>query len=275
MMLKGSQMGIALGLGPMLAAWMPALLQVPLGMAGGGNGSDFHPFFFLLPPWDSLLNSILYVELAWLIAMAVYGYVLRKLVRNPRDSVVVFHRIFWRIFVNPKQSALLEAYEKPMSVAALDDFDTPVLDLPEIPGLDAPLAPRRTAQDTAAGTAAGTAVGTMALGGVGALEDLDAGPPPEPAPIRAEQAGEAQLNVELVPNSPGVAIQQIVGNTLTLRVPCGGEDGMANRYVVQALCQVLQIESYQITLLRGHAKPLKELRIAGLSLTTVQQRLMR
>ncbi|MEM6562189.1 MAG: hypothetical protein AAF656_11360 [Planctomycetota bacterium] len=165
---------------------------------------EFHPFFFLLPDHVGLLEYLLLVELAWLVAMAVYGFALRKLVRNPRDSVVVFHRIFWRMFTHPKKTATLEAYDKPVSIAGLDDFDAPILD-----GLGDTSTPEFIGHndDTAGGTALGAAVGGTGLGmAAGDVEvdvlgadfdgDFDGGfdegfdgPPPEPEPISIDDAG--------------------------------------------------------------------------------------
>ncbi|MEM6562188.1 MAG: DUF167 family protein [Planctomycetota bacterium] len=82
------------------------------------------------------------------------------------------------------------------------------------------------------------------------------------------------MNIELLPNAPALGVQGMVGDTLTLRVPCGAEDGIANRHVVNVLCQVLGVESYQVTLIRGHAKGSKTFRLTGMSLPKVQQRMM-
>ncbi|MEM8874087.1 MAG: DUF167 family protein [Planctomycetota bacterium] len=241
---------------------------------------EFHPFFFLLPDSLGLLEYLFIIELAWLVAMAIYGFALRKLVRNPRDSVVVFHRIFWRIFLYPKKTAALEAYDAPMSVATLDDFDAPILDIPADDGWSSGSAEASFGTSNA-DTAGGTSVGGTGMGvdmpgadvDVDMLAEMD-GPPPEPEPMAAEDTGEIEINVELQSNAPGLAVAGMVGDTITVRVPCSAEDGIANRHVVHALCHVLQLESYQITLLRGHAKGSKTFRLAGTSLQKVQQRVM-
>ena len=248
--------------------------------------------WFLLPRGMGLLEWILVTQLMFLGVMGLYGVVLRKLVASPRDSVVVFHRIFWRKFLRPKSIANLDAYDGPVSMGQLDDDEVGMID-----GLGAFGEPSfgdeagsaggtmsGTAGATSTGTTGGTMGGTMAgtaggRAGGGSLHSADdsliGGIPPEPEPVMSgEQVLSADLNVEVVPNSPQNGLTAIDGDTLTLAVTCAGDSGLANRTLMRALCHHLDIQTHQVTLLRGHMASRKVVRVSGMDLTAVQTRLL-
>ena len=256
---------------------MPTLMPTTLGAA-----------WFLLPRGMGLLEWILVTQLMFLGVMGLYGIVLRKLVASPRDSVVVFHRIFWRKFLRPKSIASLDAYDGPVAMNLLDDDEVGVIDglgaFGEPSFGDEPEAAGGTMSGTAgatsSGTMGGTAGGTMGGGRGSSLHSADdsligGGIPPEPEPVMSgEEVLSADLNVEVVPNSPQNGLTALDGDTLTLAVTCAGDSGLANRTLMQALCHHLDVQTHQITLLRGHMSSRKVVRVSGMDLTAVQTRLL-
>ena len=247
---------------------------------------------FLLPRGMGLLELIAVTQLVWLGVMGIFGIVLRRLVHSPRDSVVVFYRIFWRMFLRPNAVPIFDAYDAPPAMSAFDDHDVAVLDhvdpvdlgggalgggyVPEPPPrgrADASAATANPGGTLAGGTLSGTMMGTMSGTMSGSI--IEEAIPPEPAPVGVgETAIEAELVVNVVPHAGQNRLAGFDGEALTLEVTCGGEDGLANRHLLIALRRSLGIDPHQMTLLRGHMKPQKLVRVSGLSPEQVQLRLM-
>jgi uncharacterized protein YggU (UPF0235/DUF167 family) len=103
-----------------------------------------------------------------------------------------------------------------------------------------------------------------------ALDESIAGPA-QPTMTPAETANAAAgerpragiVNVKIIPFANSNERVSIRRDGFTIQVTCGPEEGQANKTAIDLVAQALQVKPYQITLLKGHYKPLKVVQIAG------------
>ena len=88
------------------------------------------------------------------------------------------------------------------------------------------------------------------------------------APARGGQ-GVATLDLKVVPNASQNQIMGRLGEAIKIQVTNPPEDGDANRAVIQLLADVLGVKVYQITLVTGHYRPEKRVKIAGMDQSEV------
>ncbi len=81
------------------------------------------------------------------------------------------------------------------------------------------------------------------------------------------------LHVKVVPGASRSAVAGVLGDRLKLRVAAPPEDGKANAAVVALLADVLGIPARQVELIAGHSRPQKTLRITGLNIAMLRDRL--
>ena len=75
---------------------------------------------------------------------------------------------------------------------------------------------------------------------------------------------------------PGASRDRIVGrlgDALKVAVSKPPADGAANRAVIKLLAKELRVPEAQVTIVRGHASPRKEIAVAGLTRADLLQRL--
>jgi uncharacterized protein (TIGR00251 family) len=198
----------------------------------------------------TLLNFILLVELV-LLACMVLGMALAWIIyrQYPDEPFNVFFRLFWRQFFSLRVH-------------------------------DASADPRAIRSSTRAIALVGasddeSAVDGLMRHGVGDNDEDD-----EEAGVKARSsggggnaAGVATLEVKVVPSSSRDQIAGRYAEGIKVNVTAAPEDGDANRAVIQLLADALDVKVYQIQLIRGHYRPQKTVKIAGISQAALDRKI--
>jgi len=71
------------------------------------------------------------------------------------------------------------------------------------------------------------------------------------------------VNVKVIPFAATNELVSIRRDGFTIQVTCGPEEGQANKSVIDLVAESLQVQKYQVTLLKGHYKPFKVIQVAG------------
>jgi uncharacterized protein YggU (UPF0235/DUF167 family) len=79
--------------------------------------------------------------------------------------------------------------------------------------------------------------------------------------------------VKVIPNAPRTAVAGWLGDALKVRVQAPPEEGRANAALCAGLAQLLGLPGAAVSVARGTTASRKLLRIQGLDLATVRQRL--
>ncbi|MBU6412495.1 MAG: DUF167 domain-containing protein [Planctomycetes bacterium] len=93
----------------------------------------------------------------------------------------------------------------------------------------------------------------------------------EPDPVTP---GAVLLHLKVVPASSRDVVAGVLGSRLKIKVAAAPEKGRANAAVEALLAETLQIARADIALVKGETSPEKTVRIRGLSVEAVRQRLM-
>jgi uncharacterized protein len=91
------------------------------------------------------------------------------------------------------------------------------------------------------------------------------------SPAKPDSA--AILTVKVVPGSSRTQVAGTLDGKVKVKVAAPPEKGKANDCLIDFLAQALGCRKKDIQLLSGQTQPVKQLRIAGLSIETVFQRL--
>jgi uncharacterized protein (TIGR00251 family) len=92
--------------------------------------------------------------------------------------------------------------------------------------------------------------------------------------MKLETRGEALLlGVKVVPNASRAGIAGVLGDALKIKVAQPPEDGKANRAVEALLAGVLGISPSQVTVVAGHTRPHKTVRLEGIPLEAARLKL--
>jgi uncharacterized protein (TIGR00251 family) len=95
-----------------------------------------------------------------------------------------------------------------------------------------------------------------------------------PIPIYLrEQAGEVLLSIKLQPRASRNEIGEPLGNELRIKVTAPPVDAAANRALIELLAEVLDCSRGQLELIRGQTSRHKIIRVCGLSVAQVAERL--
>jgi uncharacterized protein (TIGR00251 family) len=78
----------------------------------------------------------------------------------------------------------------------------------------------------------------------------------------------AWLSVKVVPNSSRTQIAGQLGDALKIKVAQPPEDGRANRAVEGLLAAVLHVPLSNVSVVSGQTRPLKVVRVAGITAET-------
>jgi uncharacterized protein (TIGR00251 family) len=89
----------------------------------------------------------------------------------------------------------------------------------------------------------------------------------------AEQNGAVVVEVKVVPNSSREMIAGLLGDRLKIKVAPPPEDGKANRAVEELLARTLGVAASQVTVVAGHMRPQKTVRIVGVAAAVVRAKL--
>lgn len=82
-----------------------------------------------------------------------------------------------------------------------------------------------------------------------------------------------QLPVKVIPNAPRTAVAGWLGDALKVRVQAPPVEGRANAALCAGLAQLLGLPGAAVSVARGTTASRKLLRIQGLDVATVRQRL--
>lgn len=89
----------------------------------------------------------------------------------------------------------------------------------------------------------------------------------------AEEPGGVRFRVKVVPGASRDRIVGALGDALKLAVSKPPQGGAANSAVIALLARELGIASRQVSIVRGHASPQKEVFLAGVSAAEVRSKL--
>src|SRR5207245_3080635 len=98
------------------------------------------------------------------------------------------------------------------------------------------------------------------------------GGPTMPIKLTSEAAG-VRLALKVVPGASRDRVVGELGDALKVAVSKPPESGAANRAVVKLLARALDVSEANITLVRGHGSPRKEILVTGLSVQDLSTRL--
>ncbi len=82
-----------------------------------------------------------------------------------------------------------------------------------------------------------------------------------------------RLTVKVVPGASRDRLVGALGKALKLAVAAPPEGGKANTAVCQLLARSLGVKAADVTIVTGHAQPLKHVLVQGLTAADVRQRL--
>jgi uncharacterized protein (TIGR00251 family) len=86
-------------------------------------------------------------------------------------------------------------------------------------------------------------------------------------------ADSCTLAIKAIPNAPRTAVIGWLGDTLKVKVHAPPVEGRANEVLCEFLADTLGVPRRAVTLVRGETSRLKVVRIEGLVLAVVTQRL--
>jgi uncharacterized protein YggU (UPF0235/DUF167 family) len=120
---------------------------------------------------------------------------------------------------------------------------------------------------------------TQALDESGAgAAPTDAAEPRGTAPAPPPAGGgtrSALVNVKVIPYARTNELVSLRSDGITVQVTCGPDEGLANKAVLDAIAQALQVRPYQLSLIKGHYKPSKVVQIAGIDQNELDAKLSR
>ena len=88
-----------------------------------------------------------------------------------------------------------------------------------------------------------------------------------------EKDGAVLLHVKVVPNSSRTQIAGTLGNALKIKVAQPPEDGKANRAVEELLAETLGLPKTSVTVVAGHTRPQKTIRLQQITADAALERL--
>lgn len=223
----------------------------------------------------TVLEWLLLFEGVILLTALIFWLAARLITRSdPRDPMVRFYRVFWRAMFRvsvPPPVAAVEASGGPFKVN-LPEPGT--IDAPDLADLEQVASASGAVSEAEA--AAGSAM-TISTRRSAARDET----PTEPASISASSGNEtaepprklATLDVRIIPLCDSDQVVEMVGGELAIRVTRAADDWQVNGTVLDLVRQKLGVESYQVTLLKGHNRVRKTLQIAGLDAAEIDRRL--
>ena len=90
-----------------------------------------------------------------------------------------------------------------------------------------------------------------------------------------EKDGAAFIAVKVVPNSSRTALAGFLGDALKVKIAQPAESGKANRALLAFLAEAFDVPSACITLVSGESQARKTIRIVGLPVASIVEKLKR
>jgi uncharacterized protein (TIGR00251 family) len=85
--------------------------------------------------------------------------------------------------------------------------------------------------------------------------------------------GEVEFTVKVVPGASRTRVVGVLGSALKVAVTAPPEAGEANAAVAALLASVFGVKKGDVTILSGHAQPLKRVAVVGVTPESVRARL--
>jgi uncharacterized protein YggU (UPF0235/DUF167 family) len=205
----------------------------------------------------STIEWIFITELVLLATAGMFWLISLTMAReSPNDPFVVYFRTFWRILLRRRiaVAAAISALDAE-KVRQYEQFK----ETGDVEGIKGLLGEVSDNQDFADREIA-------ALIEQARKDDPQQSPEDEGAPPPAMSA---TVNIRVIPFSPRDELVSFDASGAVIKVTTGPEEGTANKAVIEMLCALLSVKSYQITLVRGHYRADKLLQIAGIDQATV------
>lgn len=225
--------------------------------------------------YPTLLEWLLLFEGVVLLTALLFWVAARLITRSdPRDPMVRFYRVFWRAMFRisvPPPAAVTEPSTRGFRVNLPDPAS---IDAPDLGTIES-VAPRLS-EDNEAEAAAASAM---------TISTRRSATRDEPSPGDSESSAEkgataeparklATLDVRIVPLCDADEVVGLVAGELVIRVTRAADDWQVNGTVLDMVRQRLRVESYQVTLIKGHNRVRKTLQVAGLDAAEIEQRLI-
>ena len=93
------------------------------------------------------------------------------------------------------------------------------------------------------------------------------------APLIQEDAGGVVFTAKIVPGSSRTTVSGVLDNMIKIKVAAPPEKGKANECLIAFLAKQLSVRKNEIDILAGQTNPVKQVRVAGLSATTLMKKL--
>lgn len=196
----------------------------------------------------NVLEWIVILEAVFLATAGLFWFISLFIGGQEGDEFTRFFRTFWRIFLRRrgrlKQAVTALDVEKARQYEEMKQAGD-VEGIKEL--LDSELGPHGFDEDEISRSLQASMVGSAE---------------PEGAANTSEPRA-ASVTIKVIPFAKTDELVSLHSDGITLQVISGPEEGQANKAVIDLVAGALKIKPYQITLLKGHYKPVKTLQIAG------------
>ena len=92
-------------------------------------------------------------------------------------------------------------------------------------------------------------------------------------PAILEDGAGVVFTAKVVPGSSRTAVAGLLGDMIKIRVAAPPEKGKANECLIAYLARQLGVKKNAIEILSGHANPVKQVRVAGVSAAKLVEKL--
>ena len=201
---------------------------------------------FVFDWWPDALAYVLLVELVALATMGGFQGLAKLLGRNePNDFFVIFYRVFWRAFAKPRLYPVPINYE--------------------------PVPPKREASGASIDQAAALDDDDVEalLGGI----DLPGDEPATDGNVPDDEAEAMTVEVVVDGNADRDAVTAIEATAIRVATTVSAESGLANATALDQVGLALGVPRHQMSIVSGHTRAEKTLRINGLSAAELDARL--
>ena len=97
--------------------------------------------------------------------------------------------------------------------------------------------------------------------------------PSASGPAILEDGAGVVFTAKVVPGSSRTAVAGLLGDMIKIRVAAPPEKGKANECLIAYLAKQLGVKKNAIEILSGHANPVKQVRVAGVSAAKLVEKL--
>jgi len=92
-------------------------------------------------------------------------------------------------------------------------------------------------------------------------------------PVIQESSGGVIFTAKVVPGSSRTTVAGVLDDMVKVRVAAAPEKGKANQCLVTFLASQLGVKKGDVEILSGETRPIKQVRVAGISVATLLEKL--